>query len=464
MSWGTNGEFLSAGAWPSTINVLKNWGDKTEQLTTIDASKNEGCHLLPWMLPGDNAALFTIWANDGTFDDSKIAVLDLKSKERKNLSYNGVEIHGTSPRFLQASFGNYMVWARAGNLYAALFDLSGLNVSGPEIKVMEGISENASSGKASYALTEANNGTLVYMPGKADTAKFDLVWVDRTGTETKASVPSGPYLMPMVANNGRALVILTGSVYKIGAINFAANNVDILFGGGDNNTPRITPDGTSYVFVSNYEDGKYNVYLSRLDGIGGPKKIVATEGGYPEISNLSPDGKYILYANNPDAPQILLKDISGTQPPAPLFASGPHTQSPMFSPDGKHIAYRSDEVGGKYKLFVTTFPVTGAKVQVSIDDGYFPQWSADGAELFYRDGESIMAARIQLSPSLTVLSRRLVCRAPYVSSSFAQPDFSVAPDGRILVLKSSVDQSKPVKVNVIVNWFTDLKKKLASQQ
>ncbi len=463
ITWGTNGEFIFAKSWPSGLTLKSAWNEKEEELTKIDASQNEGCHLLPYILPGDKAAVFTIWSKDGTFDDSKIAAVNLKTKERKNLSYNGVELHGTSPRFIETPGGNYLLWTRAGNLYASLFDLSDLKVNGPEIKILDGIAVNASSGKAGYAVTEANNGTIAFMPGKLDTAKNDLVWVDKNGTEKKAISTSGSYLMPMVAKNGQGLVILTGPVYQIGTIDFVNNKVDLLFTGGDNNLPKITPDGSSFVFVSNFEDGKYNVYLSRMDGIGGAKKIVATEGGYPEISNLSPDGKHILYASTGDTAKIWVKDITNNQNPELLIHSGASITSPVFSPDGKFIAYRSDEIDGKFKLFVRPFPINDVKIQVSVDDGNYPQWSADGSEIFYRDNDRIMAARIQLNPALQVVSRRLVCTSVRVSESSVQSDFSVAPDGRILLLKSAIDESKPIHVNVIVNWFTELKKKLTNQ-
>ncbi len=105
LSWGSNDEIVLADTWPSGLTFQPKWNDKEQELTEIDPSKNEGTHMLPYILPGDKAALFTIWSKDGTFDDSKIAVVNLKTKDRKNLSYNGVELHGTSPRFITDTLG-----------------------------------------------------------------------------------------------------------------------------------------------------------------------------------------------------------------------------------------------------------------------------------------------------------------------------------------------------------------------
>jgi serine/threonine protein kinase len=461
-NWTSNGNIVNAGSWPSGLTLIKGWNGKIQELTDIDPSKNEGCHLLPFILPDEKAAVFIIWSKDGTFSDSKIAVVNLKTKERKNLSYNGVDLQGTSPRFIQPPWGNYLIWSKSGNLYAAAFDLSGLNVTGPAVNILEGVAVNSQSGKAAYSVTNANNGTLVYQPGKVDTAKTDLVWVDKNGNEKKAIATSGPYLMPMLFKNGKALVVLTGPVYKIGIVNFGQNKVDLLFPNGDNKMPQITPDGSSYVFVSNFEDGKYNIYESRLDGIGGAKKIVATEGGYPDISNLSPDGRYILYVPHPPN-KIYIKDLNTNQQPHLLFKSEAELRSPVFSPDGKLIAYLSNEIDGKFKLFIRPFPVNDTKIQVSLGDGIFPQWSSDGNELYYREGNKIMAAKIQMTPEPKVISRRLVCESPQISTGIDHRDFTVSSDGRILMLKSPEDQSKPIKLNVIVNWFTELKNKLKNQ-
>jgi serine/threonine-protein kinase len=466
-SWGTAGELVYDKSWSDGLTYQNAWNGKEEELTKLDPSKGEGAHLWPYVLPGNKAALFTIWSNKGTFDDSKIGIVNLKTKERKNLSFNGADLQGTSPSLVQAPWGDYLLWSRGGDLFAAPFDVAGLKVTGTSVKILDGLLVNAESGVADYSVTNANNGTIIYVPGKLEIDKDYLVWVDKKGSEQKALTESGSYLMPMVSKEGRALIIIKGPVYSIGEIDFKKNVVTPLFTSGDNDLPKITPDGSSFVFVSNFEDGKYNIYLSRLDGIGGARKIVATEGGYPEISNLSPDGKYILFDQPSDTSKIMIKDIANNERPKILIKTNAGNTSPEFSPDGKFIAYRSNEIGGKFKLFVRPFPINNEKIQVSINDGVFAQWSFDGSKLYYRDGDKIMAARIQTKPELKVVSREVFCTALGLSGGGSgntmQQDFAVAPDGRVLLFKDAQDMSKPVKLNVIVNWFSELKNKLANQ-
>lgn len=57
---------------------------------------------------------------------------------------------------------------------------------------------------------------------------------------------------------------------------------------------------------------------------------------------------------------------------------------PVFSPDGKWIAYSARTPGQvRNSLYVEPFPPTGAKYQISDDDGHHPRWTSTGKELFF---------------------------------------------------------------------------------
>ena len=461
--WGINGEIVSS-SWGYGLILQTGWNKKKETLTKLDSAENEGVHLNPFILPGNKAALFNIWSEKmGTFDNSKIGTVDLKTKERKNLKYNGVDLTGTSPQFLHSPWGSYLLCSRGGNLYASEFDLNSLRISGPEVKIFEGISVNAINGKAAYSVTDANDGTIAYIAGKLETMKVNLVWYNENSTKNKAIITGPLFTSPRFIKDDKAVVLLIGPLFKIALVDFKKGKVDLLFSKGDNVQPQITPDGSNFIFTSNFEDGRYNIYMKRLDGFGEVKRIVSIgETSFPEISNLSPDGRYILYNpnNNFAIGKIWIKDIKSNQEPKLLFKTEANVTSPGFSPDGKLISYRSDEIDGTPKLFIRTFPINDITMQVSTGNAINPQWSADGTEIYYRSGNKIMVAKIQVKPVLKVLSRKVVCYSEIISPDFYFPDFSVYPDGRILLLKNVEDESKPIKVNVIVNWFTELKKKL----
>ena len=71
----------------------------------------------------------------------------------------------------------------------------------------------------------------------------------------------------------------------------------------------------------------------------------------------------------------------------------PITQTPGFaefradlSPDGRWLALQSDE-SGTAEIYVQPFPGPGRRWQLSTGGGFFPVWSRDGSEIFFRDGQ-----------------------------------------------------------------------------
>jgi Tol biopolymer transport system component len=57
-------------------------------------------------------------------------------------------------------------------------------------------------------------------------------------------------------------------------------------------------------------------------------------------------------------------------------------QDGRFSADGKWVAYISNE-SRRDEIYVQSFPVSGAKFQISSNGGFEPQWRNDGTELYF---------------------------------------------------------------------------------
>ena len=140
----------------------------------------------------------------------------------------------------------------------------------------------------------------------------------------------------------------------------------------------------------------------------------------------------------------------------PLFETEAAEKNGKFSPDGKILAYQSNEVEGEYEVFVRPFPITEESVQVSSGGGGFPVWSPNIKKLYYRKGENIMVANIESNPNLHITKRAVLFKSPQQVSEIAMDDFAVAPDGRFLLVRSAVDLSKPLQINVVTNWFEEL--------
>src|SRR6185436_2626009 len=102
---------------------------------------------------------------------------------------------------------------------------------------------------------------------------------------------------------------------------------------------------------------------------------------------------------------------------------------PQFSPDGRWVAYSSRE-SGQRQVYVQPAPkADGApqaagKWQVSTDGGQSPRWARSGRELFYRNGDRMMAVAVEPGPAFRAGTPKMLFEGRY---DFG---YDVAPDGK----------------------------------
>ena len=128
---------------------------------------------------------------------------------------------------------------------------------------------------------------------------------------------------------------------------------------------------------------------------------------------------------------------------------------PRFSPDGKWIAFSSSDAG-RSEVYVQAFPEGGGRWQVT-GRGALPCWSRDGKELFYVDGSNMMAVAVTTSPSFAFGTAQRLFSLEFQTAVDVNRNWDVAPDGRFLVVLSASKQSLAGHINVVQNWFADLR-------
>jgi Tol biopolymer transport system component len=134
---------------------------------------------------------------------------------------------------------------------------------------------------------------------------------------------------------------------------------------------------------------------------------------------------------------------------------------PRFSPDGRWMAYISDE-SGRYEIYVQPYPGPGGKWQISTEGGTEPAWNPNGRELFYRSGNKVMAVDIATQPGFVAGTPRMLFEGRYRSAPFPIANYDVSPDGQrfLMVKPSEQEQAVPTQINVVLNWFEELKQKV----
>ena len=86
-----------------------------------------------------------------------------------------------------------------------------------------------------------------------------------------------------------------------------------------------------------------------------------------------------------------------------------------------------------------------------------------GDELFYRNGDKLMAVRVQTRAGFTPGKPSLLFKGRFydsIEAGIPMGSYDVSADGqRFLMIRSAIRQ--PAKqINVVVNWFEDLKRRV----
>jgi dipeptidyl aminopeptidase/acylaminoacyl peptidase len=176
----------------------------------------------------------------------------------------------------------------------------------------------------------------------------------------------------------------------------------------------------------------------------------------------SQDGQLLAFIElNPNTGYDIWVLRMGERKAQPFLRTPFNETAPRFSPDGRWLAYESDE-SGRYEIYVQPYPGPGGKWQISTEGGQEPAWNRNGRELFYRSGNKVMAVDIATQTSFTAGKPHMLFEGQYQPSPASFPNYDVSPDGqRFLMLKpTEQEQAAPTQINVVLNWFEELKQKV----
>jgi Tol biopolymer transport system component len=233
------------------------------------------------------------------------------------------------------------------------------------------------------------------------------------------------------------------------------------FEGPRNSNPAWTRDGKRIAFLS-AKEGPQNLFWQLADGSGGLERLGTSRYTQVPVS-YSPDGQLLAFheSNPTTGRDIWILRLSDHQVEPflqTLFQEG----GAQFSPDGRWLAYASNE-SGRPEIYVQPYPGPGGKTQISTDGGTEPVWNRNGRELFYRSGDRMMAVELTAEPSLVVGRPRMLFEGRYKSSPFPQIGnaYDASSDGqRFLMVKESDQATSATQINVVQNWFEELKRRV----
>jgi Tol biopolymer transport system component len=228
--------------------------------------------------------------------------------------------------------------------------------------------------------------------------------------------------------------------------------------------PAWSPAGDRITFVST-RNGQTSIYVKLSNGSAVEEPLVSSA----EVKlnpTFSPDGKFIIYSQlNPKTDTDLYRVSTGSDKKVETFLQTKFVEAQArVSPNGRWVAYISNETG-KFEVYITTFPVAGSKVAVSVGGGSQPQWRADGQELYYYSPtRKLMAVEVNSnSPTFRVgIARPLFdirTLGAAIDQTFAGNGYyTSARNGNRFLVPSIPQTPERQQINVIANWTAELKK------
>jgi hypothetical protein len=458
--WGTDGYIYFTNTYPGGILRMSGDGGPHEAVTELDTSKQELQHKHAQLLPGERAIIFTaVGSGMESYDDARVELFELRTKRRKVLVDGGF-----APRYAPPG---HIVYGRGGSLYAVPFSLSALEVTGPPMKVVDGVLMSTNSGAAYFDVSRT--GSLAYAAGIAEGGQRTVVWVDRQGREETLPLPERSYLFPRISPDQGVLAIeVEGVTHDLYTYDFARGVLSKFTTDGMSHAPVWTPDGSSICYRS-WKSGSMTMWRMPADRSGPDVRLATLEGSQSAVA-VSADGRYLTF--NQMTPGVgtraYVLPLAEPAAPQPIVETKFTVAAAKFSPDGKWVTYCSNE-SGRPEAYIQPWPGPGPKIQISVEGGLDPIWSARGNEIFYRQGDGMMVVPVSMSGAGVRAGRpRLLWEGHYsygLSSSCGQPgmssaNYDVTGDGqRFVMIKDDHQDVSSSTLVIVVNWARELAQK-----
>ena len=446
-SWSPDGEsivFASVGGAPGIYEVPARGGEPRLLFDPAPGPKGQG-DSQPHFLPSKTPALLLA---RGSFYARDIFLINLETGDATKLA------EGARPLYSATGHILYRTGPFEAGLWALPFSLETLRATGDAVTIADGV------GDASLAA----DGTLVTVD-HTRAKERGLIWRDRSGKKLgEIGRPQASIRHPALSPDGRRVAV-EGREDRSDAGDIWLHETDrpisqrLTFDPARDSHPAWSPGGEIVGFASE-RTGDGDLYERRADGSGAATVIASGPRRATEL-DWSPDGFHLLFRSNTGASDdlwLLSRANEGAKGETQPFLESPFLErTPQFSSDGRYVAYVSNE-SGVDEVYVREFPRGESRWQVSENGGRQPRWSAGGAELFYVDGSTLTAVRVELDPVFKVgEADRLFSDRWLTGVTFA---YDVSADGRFVMVEEATDDAAPPRkpaIRIVQNWYEEFR-------
>ncbi|MCH8818968.1 MAG: PD40 domain-containing protein [Acidobacteria bacterium] len=215
----------------------------------------------------------------------------------------------------------------------------------------------------------------------------------------------------------------------------------------NNHRPAWTPDSQRITFSSD-RDGTMSLYWMPADGNGVAECLTTAEEGTSHwMGSWSPDGELIVFNVQRDLTtdwDIWTLSMDDHEAQSLYDTPGTVYYGAELSSNGEWLAYGAGPNNLAVDIYVEPFPPTGSRRKISQDGGYWPLWSSEGSELFYRpisstSGVTLRSVDIVTEPAFAFSNEQTLPIQGFTVVSFYR-DYDMSPDGEQLLMVFPADR------------------------
>ncbi len=444
-TWSPDGETIVFGSGPSwRLYEVPAVGGSPKAPFVPDKADAKSALTTPFFLPTTAGDRKLIYVRATSPTEGQIVARDLKTGR--------TEVVAAGVGAVYSATGHVLFRAQSG-LWAVRFSMQDLRPSGEPFPIREGVRD----------ASVARDGTLVYHETGGG-GSVQLVWKSRTGEKLGViGQPQESIFTPLLSPDGTKVAVWG---HENGNDDIWIQDVArglktrLTFDPAGEDRPIWSPDGRRVAFASD-RSGNWDVFVKAADGTGEVEPLLATPNA-DYITNWSRDGKYLVFDYIPPAGRLAIGYLLGGAGETkgkvvPFLATQFEVGGSDLSPDGRFLAYRSNE-SGRNEVYVQRFPEGGDRVQVSTNGGVQPRWRGDGRELYYVEGETLVAVPISTTPKFSVGKATRLFEQPGITRRTGQ-QYDVSRDGKRFVVIEPVGADASNAIRVVQNWFAEFRNK-----
>jgi serine/threonine protein kinase/Tol biopolymer transport system component len=453
-TWSPTDVIVFAGDADGTLSRVSANGGEATRITTLNATRKESSHRFPVFLPdGDHFLYAALPGHDGKFN-----ILTSSVSNPANVTL--VAAMGNTPVFAAGSGPadpGWLLFGRQGVLAAQPFDPKTLKTTGEAVSLADEpsvILDPQVSYTAGHMTSVSSTGAMAYFSGAS--SKTKAVWLDATGTIV-ATLPIKPdsYSSLRLSPDGTQAVVvksISASESSLWLVDIArGSTIAFSTGGGRNETPVFSPEGTRVLFSSD-RNGPQDFFIKTLADASPEQPLFTSDVLFKTPTSWTGDGTSILFHQVMPTTAYDVYSVPATGKGTPVLVAGGRLREvgAVASPNGQWVAFLSEDTG-RLELYVQSFPQAARRLPVSGNSASRCWWTSDGRGLLYvtADMRELWRADLDLAGSAVRVSapKRVGSLPPGLSVT----TIDATPD-RQRFLALVPDESGVPSITVVQGW------------